>query len=289
MRHRTENALPPLLDRIAYLGLLVVSPLVLPDLEKTSPVEAISGIPPDVPVLILAGGEDPVARPDEAQAILDRVRSHGRLVLFEHAGHMNFPETYPDLYQRSVLGFLREIKKTDRIESDQAVAIVETRVIDSVLARLNERRNRLKEVDEQGGIPVFRLSNIIMALIVGGFLFLALGSIEAGSSLSYTCVLCRLGRVDTTLFGFKRSTYHENECSRWYPQNVEPSHTHIWERGTCMTLLNVSRSTDGGWMQSRSLSDPAPLPIHSDERLPAFQGPPEGEGAFRQPYGCEDP
>jgi alpha-beta hydrolase superfamily lysophospholipase len=111
VRHRTENALPPLLDRIAYLGLLVVSPLVLPDLEKTSPVEAIGAIPPDVPVLILAGGEDPVARPDEAEAILDRVRSHARLVLFEHAGHMNFPETYPDLYQRSVLGFLREIKK----------------------------------------------------------------------------------------------------------------------------------------------------------------------------------
>ena len=86
---------------------------------------------------------------------------------------------------------------------------------------------------------MFRLSNIIMALVVGGFLVLALGSIEAGSSLSYTCVLCRLGRVDTTLFGFKRSTYHENECSRWYPQNVEPSHTHIWERGTCRTLLNA--------------------------------------------------
>jgi len=64
-----------------------------------------------VPVLILAGDEDPVARPDEAEAILDRVRSHARLVLFEHAGHMNLPETYPDLYQRSVLGFLREIKK----------------------------------------------------------------------------------------------------------------------------------------------------------------------------------
>ena len=46
---------------------------------------------------------------------------------------------------------------------------------------------------------MFRLSNIIMALVVSGFLVLALGSIEAGSSLSYTCVLCRLGRVDTTL------------------------------------------------------------------------------------------
>ena len=86
---------------------------------------------------------------------------------------------------------------------------------------------------------MLRLWNIILALIASGLLFLALGSIEAGSSLSYTCVLCRLGRVDTTLFGFTRSTYHETDCSRWYPENVEPSHTHIWERGTCMTLLNA--------------------------------------------------
>ena len=135
---------------------------------------------------------------------------------------------------------------------------------------------------------MLRLWNIILALIASGLLFLALGSIEAGSSLSYTCVLCRLGRVDTTLFGFTRSTYHETDCSRWYPENVEPSHTHIWERGTCMTLLNALRSTDGGRMPSRSLPDQAPLPVHSDERLPAFQGPPEGEGAFQQPYGCED-
>jgi uncharacterized protein len=110
-RNRISNALPPMLDRIAYLGLLVVSPLILPDLEKIAPLKEISGIPADVPVLILAGGEDPVARPDEAQAIFDRVRSHGRLVLFEHAGHLNFPETYPDLYQRWLFGFLREIKK----------------------------------------------------------------------------------------------------------------------------------------------------------------------------------
>jgi alpha-beta hydrolase superfamily lysophospholipase len=111
--HRIENTLPRLLDRIAYLGLLIVSPLVLPELARTSPAEAISGIPADVPVLILAGADDPVARPDEARAILDRVRSHGRLVLFEHAGHMNFPETYRDQYRRSVLGFLRELEGMD--------------------------------------------------------------------------------------------------------------------------------------------------------------------------------
>ena len=70
---------------------------------------------------------------------------------------------------------------------------------------------------------MLRLWNIILALVAAGLLSLALGSIEAGSSLSYTCVLCRLGRVETTLFGFKRSTYHENECSRWFPETSSPA------------------------------------------------------------------
>jgi hypothetical protein len=45
-----------------------------------------------------------------------------------------------------------------------------------------------------------RLWNVILALIVSGHLFLVLGSIEAGCSLSYTCADCRLARVDATLF-----------------------------------------------------------------------------------------
>jgi hypothetical protein len=77
---------------------------------------------------------------------------------------------------------------------------------------------------------------IAVALILGGFLVVALGSREAGSSMSYTCVVCRLGRVEKTVFGSKSSSL--NECSRWYPKNVEPSHTHIWERGTCARILN---------------------------------------------------
>ncbi len=74
-----------------------------------------------------------------------------------------------------------------------------------------------------------RLWTMIVAAVLGVILVLALGSYEAGTSLSHTCVLCRLGRVDTTLFGLTHSTFYENECSRWYPANVELSHAHIWE------------------------------------------------------------
>jgi alpha-beta hydrolase superfamily lysophospholipase len=109
VRNRTENALPPILDWIAYLGLRTVAPFVLPDLERISPLRAVAGIPPDVPVLILAGGEDRNARPEEARAIYDRIRSHARLILFEHAGHVNFPRADPERYRQSILGFLDKI------------------------------------------------------------------------------------------------------------------------------------------------------------------------------------
>jgi hypothetical protein len=83
-----------------------------------------------------------------------------------------------------------------------------------------------------------RPANVIVALIGCGLLVFTLGSIEAGSSSSYTCAVCRLGRADTTLFGFTRSTHFENECSRWYPENAERSHKHVWARGGCSRLLN---------------------------------------------------
>jgi len=91
VRNRTENALPPVLDELAYRGLLLVSCWILPDLNKISPLAAIGGIPGDVPVLILAGGDDRHARPEEARALHDRVRAHSRLIVFEQGGAHELP------------------------------------------------------------------------------------------------------------------------------------------------------------------------------------------------------
>jgi alpha-beta hydrolase superfamily lysophospholipase len=110
VRNRTENSLPPVLDWIAYRGLLLVAPFILPELEKIAPVEAIGGIPADVPVWILAGGKDRSARPEEARALFDRVRSHGKLVLFERGAHMNFPEVEPERYRQVLLSFLQPFR-----------------------------------------------------------------------------------------------------------------------------------------------------------------------------------
>ncbi|HEV3122671.1 MAG TPA: alpha/beta fold hydrolase, partial [Isosphaeraceae bacterium] len=110
VRNRVRTYLPPLLEWVAYEGLLNVSPLVLPELEKISPLAAIEGIPRDVPVLLLAGGKDRVARPEETRMLYDRVSAHGKLVVFEGSDHHNLLATASDRYRRCVLEFLAGVR-----------------------------------------------------------------------------------------------------------------------------------------------------------------------------------
>ena len=64
-----------------------------------------------MPILILAGEDDLSARRDEAEALFDRVRSHGELLIFEGAGHLRMMETDPIRYRRSVLGFIDAVRR----------------------------------------------------------------------------------------------------------------------------------------------------------------------------------
>ncbi len=91
--NRTALYLPPALSHAVYLGLRLVGPLFPPHLDEISPLNAIGAIPADVPVLILAGDADRLARPAEAHALFRRVQTHGKLVVFPNAGHLNLPES----------------------------------------------------------------------------------------------------------------------------------------------------------------------------------------------------
>ena len=113
--NRTDVYLPPLFSHAAYLGLRTVGPFFLPNLDDISPLRAISGIPNDVPVLILAGAADRLARPAEAQALYHQVVAHGRLVLFSRAGHHDLPASDPDLFKQTLLKFCREVKGQVRV------------------------------------------------------------------------------------------------------------------------------------------------------------------------------
>ncbi len=107
--NRVDVALPPVLDLAAYAGLNLVAPVFLPHINEISPLKAIAGIPDDVPVLILAGGGDHLARPEEARALHEQVASHGRLVVFPGAGHGDLLGARPELYRSTVLEFCRSV------------------------------------------------------------------------------------------------------------------------------------------------------------------------------------
>jgi pimeloyl-ACP methyl ester carboxylesterase len=106
VRNRTRGALPIGLEWVAYQGLITVAPIILPDFEKISPRDAISGIPETVPILIITGAEDRKATLEQVEAIFDRVRSHAKLVVFPKAGHLHYHETDPALYESEILDFV---------------------------------------------------------------------------------------------------------------------------------------------------------------------------------------
>ena len=110
--NRVENALPPVLDAIAYRGLMTVAPVVLPHLDRIAPAQAIGGIPTDVPVLILAGDRDRNARTEEARALFERVRSHADLHIFPGADHLRMKEVDPGRYRRTVFGLIDGVAKS---------------------------------------------------------------------------------------------------------------------------------------------------------------------------------
>jgi pimeloyl-ACP methyl ester carboxylesterase len=111
VRNRIENALPPILDWVAYQGLLTVAPLLIPDLEQISPLSAIEGVPEDIPILILAGGQDRRARLLETRAIHDCVKSHARLSIYKDAGHVQLLATEPQRYKREIRDFLWNLEE----------------------------------------------------------------------------------------------------------------------------------------------------------------------------------
>jgi alpha-beta hydrolase superfamily lysophospholipase len=111
VRNRTALYLPPVLDRIAYAGIAVAGPLILPQANHIAPIDYVEGIPPTIPVLFLSGTRDQRACSSEAQALCDRIANHARLVLFEGAGHGCLIREDQRRYAEVVAPLLRDVAK----------------------------------------------------------------------------------------------------------------------------------------------------------------------------------
>jgi len=105
---------PPVFDTVAWCGLLVLSPVFLPDLNRIAPIECADAIPLATPVLILAASADKHARPDEARDICTRMGNHAELVFFAYAAHDRLVETHPDQWATVVVQFLGKVPPTPR-------------------------------------------------------------------------------------------------------------------------------------------------------------------------------
>ncbi len=96
--NRVDNYLPPGFDALAYLGLRVCSGAFLHDpLERISPFEHAPNVPKDCPVVVVAGGQDRRARPEEARAIVSQL-GDVRLLVVEGAGHLQAVDLAPGDY-----------------------------------------------------------------------------------------------------------------------------------------------------------------------------------------------
>ena len=120
--NRLDMALPPGLSHVAYAGMRTVGPLFLPHMDQVSPLNAIRGIPEDVPVLIMAGEADRHARLDEVRAVFRQIATHGKFVLFPGAPHGNLHNSDRDLYERTVMEFCREIPELTKLSTPTAAS-----------------------------------------------------------------------------------------------------------------------------------------------------------------------
>jgi len=73
-----------------------------------APIKHADAIPATVPVLVMAGGRDERARPEEVRAIYEQIASHARMVVFSKADHGSFSDQCGEKYRAAVLEFVRK-------------------------------------------------------------------------------------------------------------------------------------------------------------------------------------
>ncbi|MFL5331488.1 MAG: hypothetical protein ACJ8C4_21570 [Gemmataceae bacterium] len=84
---------------------------MIPEASRIDPASAAEKVPAGIPVLILAGGDDDRARPEEAQNIARRLGGRARVEIIPNARHVHLCDCDREKYQTLVLEFLGGIRE----------------------------------------------------------------------------------------------------------------------------------------------------------------------------------
>ena len=110
--NRCDTHLFPPLSQAAYAGLKLWAPAFLPvSGTEISPADHLRDIPETTPVTIFASEDDRYARIDEARAMAEAVRTHGKLVAVRGGGHAKFLAMHESEYRRGILELLSQVDK----------------------------------------------------------------------------------------------------------------------------------------------------------------------------------
>ena len=105
-RERLRNALPPVVDAVAYLGLRVWAPVFLSTrVSKIRPIDHVGSFPESVPVVFLVGTADRSTPVDHVRELSEACSGDARFVAFAGAGHEGLYYADTELY----LGLVREV------------------------------------------------------------------------------------------------------------------------------------------------------------------------------------
>lgn len=106
--NRLNSRLPIGFNWLAYAGMNIVSPLVIPNAEEISPLNAAAKLPASIPILVLAGSADDRAPPAESQAICDSCKNHSQLVVIQAGDHLKLLEADETAYRLAALDFIEK-------------------------------------------------------------------------------------------------------------------------------------------------------------------------------------
>jgi hypothetical protein len=83
---------------------------------------------------------------------------------------------------------------------------------------------------------------LIACVALLGACWLGLGS---RSVRRFTCAVCREGKVESRFLGLSWASQAETDCSRWYRDNVEPTHPHAWAAHASCQRIGIPGLSSG--------------------------------------------